>query len=57
MAQSVEHPALGLSSGHDLMVCGVEPHIGLSTDSEESVWDSLSPFLSAPSLLSLSQNK
>ena len=29
MVQSVERPTLGFSSGHDLMVCGFEPHVGL----------------------------
>ena len=35
MAQTVERPALGFHSGHDLMVCGVEPHIALCADSSE----------------------
>ena len=51
MAQSVKHPTLGLSSGHERMVHGIEPHIGLCTGREEPAWDSLSPSLSAPSLL------
>ena len=29
VAQSVKHLTLGFSSGHDLMVGGFEPHIGL----------------------------
>ena len=29
MAQSVEHPALGLGSGHDLRVPGIKPLAGL----------------------------
>ena len=59
MAQSVERPTLDFGSGHDLTVCGIEPYIGLCTDSVEPTWDSLPPSLSlsAPPLLSLSQNK
>ena len=53
MAQSVKHLTLDLSSGHDLIVRGIEPHVGLCADSSEPAWDSLS--LSAPALsLSLS---
>ena len=33
MAQSVEPTTLGFGSGHDLMVCEIEPCIGLCTDS------------------------
>ena len=29
MAQLVECPTLDFGSGHDLMVCGFEPHTGL----------------------------
>ena len=54
MAQSVELLTLDFSSGHDLRVHGFKPHVGLSADSVESVWDSLSPCLSAPPLLALS---
>ena len=43
MAQWVRHPILDLSSGHDLMVCEFEPHVGLCADSEEPTWDSASP--------------
>ena len=59
VAQLVEHPTIDFSSGHDLTVCGIEPHVGLCTDSMEPTWDSLSPSLSAPPLLehSLSLNK
>ena len=42
-------PALDFSSGHDLTVCGMEPHIGLCADSVEPSWESLS----APPLLVL----
>ena len=54
VAQSVKPPILDFSSGHNLMVCGVEPHAGLCTGSVEPAWDSLSPLLSAPPLLALS---
>ena len=54
MAQSVKHPILGISSGHDLTVHEIEPHVGLQADSAESAWDSLSS-LSASLLLSLSK--
>ena len=39
MAQSVKHPTL--AQGHNLMVCELEPHIGLCADSEEPALDSL----------------
>ena len=60
MAQLVEHPTLGFGSGRDLMVCGIELCVRLSTDSTEPAWDALSPSLSTPPLLMLSplsQNK
>ena len=55
VAQSVEQPTLGLGSGHALSVRDFEPHVtwGLCADSAEPAWDSLSPSLSAPPLLSL----
>ena len=53
MAQSVKHPSLDFSSGHDLMVHEFDPCIRLCADSMDLAWDSLSP-LSAPSSLSLS---
>ena len=59
MAQSVEHPALGFSSGHDLTVREFEPRIRLCAVSVEPAWDSL-PALSAPTPLVhslFSQNK
>ena len=31
MAQSVKHLTLDLGSGHDLMGCGIKPHIRLCT--------------------------
>ena len=45
-----------LGSGHDLMVHGFEPHIGLSAVSVEPALDPLSPSLSlSPSPISLSR--
>ena len=52
MAQSVKCPTLGFGVGYDRMVSRIEPHVGLSGDSVEPIWDSL--FLSAPPLLALS---
>ena len=61
MAQLVKHPTLDLGLGHDLMVCEIEPHVGLCADRAKPTWDSVSASLSAfpPSALSLSlsQNK
>ena len=51
VAQSGKCPTPDFSSGHDLMVCGFEPLVGLCIDSTEPAWDSPSPSLSAPSLL------
>ena len=48
VAQSGKHLTLGFSSGHDLVVCGFEPYIGLHAGSVEPPWDSLSPSLSVP---------
>ena len=60
MAQLVERPTLGFGSGHDLMVCGKRPWVGLPADSSEP-WDSLSLSLCPSStqslLLSLKINK
>ena len=47
MAQSTKPQTLDLGSGHDLMVCGTEPHTGLCAGGVEPAWDFLSP-LSAP---------
>ena len=56
VAQATERPTFG--SGHDLMVCGFKPCIRLSAVSVEPTLDPLSPFLSAPPLLTLSlENK
>ena len=61
MAQLVKHPTLNFGSGHDLMVHEFEPCVGLCDGNAEPAWDSLSPSLSAPPLLSfslsLSQNQ
>ena len=51
VAQSVKRPTPGFGSGHDLMVCEIEPQVGICADSEEAAWDSLSLPLSAPPLL------
>ena len=40
VAQSVKCLTLGFSSGHDLRVFGIGPHIGLCADSAEPAWDS-----------------
>ena len=54
MAQSAKHLTLGFGSGNDLTVPEIEPCLRLCADSVEPAWDSLSPSLSAPPLLSLS---
>ena len=41
MAQSVKCLTLDFDSGHDLMVCEIEPQVGFCTDREEPAWDSL----------------
>ena len=53
VAQSVKHPTLDFSSGHDLTVVKSSP-MSVSALSMEPVWDSLSPPLSAPPSCSLS---
>ena len=61
MAQLVKRPTAGFGSGHDLTVPEFEARIGLCADSvePEAAWVSLSPSLSAPTLITLyfSQNK
>ena len=57
MAQLVKRSALDLGSGHDLIVLGFEPRVGLCIDSAEPAWDSLSLPLSAPPCSPLSPNK
>ena len=54
VAQSVDNPTVGFSSGHDLMVHGFEPHVWLYSGSAEPAWDS--PSLSAHPLLILSMS-
>ena len=54
MAQSVKRQTLAFHSGEDLMVCGILPCVGLPADSIEPAWDSVSPCLFAPPLLTLS---
>ena len=62
MAQSVQRLTPDFGSGRDLTVRGIEPHVGVCTDSQ-SLLGILSLSLSAPPLralslsLSLSQNK
>ena len=48
VAQSIERPALGFSSGHDLTVHEFKPRVGPHTDSAEPAWNSVSPSLSLP---------
>ena len=42
VAQGVQRPTLGLSSGHDLTACEIEPHARLCADTTEPAWDSVS---------------
>ena len=56
MAQSVKHPTLNLSPGHDLAVGEFEPHVGLCTDGAVPAWDSVSPLCPSPPC-ALSQSK
>ena len=42
MAQSVKFLTFDFGSGHDLMVHGIRPHIGLCAASAKPAWDSLS---------------
>ena len=48
MAQLIKRLALDFGSGHDLMVCELEPRVRLSAGSAEPAWDSLSLSLSLP---------
>ena len=54
MALAVKHLTLAFGSGHDLTVHETEPHSGLCAVSVEPAWDSLSPSVSAPPLLTFS---
>ena len=51
VAQSVKHLTLDFSSGCDLTVCGVKPHIGLHAGHRACFLLSLCPSPSAPPLL------
>ena len=57
VVQSVKHPTIDFSSGHDLTVFEIEPCIKLCADNVEPAWDSLFPSLSVPPLLLCSLNK
>ena len=57
MAQSVKHLTLDFSSGHDPTLHEFEPHVRFWADSVEPACDSLAPFLSAPTPLTLSISK
>ena len=41
LTELVKPPTLGFSSGHDFMVHGMEPQVGLCTDSAAAAWNSL----------------
>ena len=58
VAPLVKHLTLGFSSGHDLTVHEMEPHVGLWADSTDAAWDFLcsSPH-SHMCMCSFSQNK
>ena len=53
MAQLVKRPTLDFTLGVDVTVREFEPRIRLCAESVEPAWDSLSPSLSAPTLLAL----
>ena len=53
VAHLAELLTLDFDSDHDFMVCGIEPDAVLCTDSVEPTWDSLSPPLSAPPVLTV----
>ena len=46
VVQSVKRLTLDFGSGHDLMVCEIEPHVESHFGNAEPAWDSLSPSLS-----------
>ena len=48
VAQLVKQLTLDFDSGHDLIVHGFEPCVGLCTDSAEPAWNFLSLPLSDP---------
>ena len=39
VTQSIKCLTLGFGSGHDLIVCGFEPHTGLHAGNAELAWD------------------
>ena len=55
MAHLVKCVTVDLSSGHDLTICGVKPHIRLSAESMETSWDSVSLSLTLPISLTVSK--
>ena len=55
VAQLVKRPTVGVGSGYDLTVRGIEPHVGLCTGSTEPARDSLSA--SPLPMLTFSQNE
>ena len=48
VAQLFKCLTLDFGSRHDLVVCGIEPHIRLHADSTEPAWDFLSSSISVP---------
>ena len=55
VAQWVTCMTLGLRSGHDPMVCGIQPSVRLCADSGKPAWDSLSlPLCPSPRSVSVS---
>ena len=48
VAQSGGRPTLDFGSGHNLAVCGTEPHIGLCAVGVEPIWYSFSSSLCLP---------
>ena len=57
VAQLVKRLTLDFGSGHDLVVCEPQSHVGLRADSAEPAWDSLSLSLCPSPALSLSLSK
>ena len=57
VARSIKWATLGFGSGHDLQVREFRPCVGLSADSMEPAWDSLSLFLCCSPSLPLKINK
>ena len=57
VARSIKWATLGFGSGHDPRVLEFRPCVGLSADSMEPAWDSLSLFLCCSPSLPLKINK